>query len=131
MDLLAHFGVPIRDKASGSMPRGAPRVGLSLYADPDFGPLWRLHRKGRPSVLRITPMTDADVAEVLRRLGLPEISPMAATLGRLSQMVEELPWLCALEAQAIIVEGAEMPSPIIPLEPGVRIVFRRTCFRTA
>ena len=76
-------------------------------------------------------MTDADVAEVLRRLGLPENSPMAATMGRLSQMVEELPWLCALEAKAVILEVAETPSPIIPLEPGVRIVFRRTCFRTA
>jgi hypothetical protein len=106
-------------------------VGLSLHADPDFGPLWRLNRQGKSSLLRITPMTDADVAEVLRRLGLPENSPMGATLGRLSQMVEELPWLCALEAKSTIVQESDDPQSPVPLEPGVKIVFRRTCFRTA
>ncbi len=130
-DLLACFGLALRDKGAGSSPRKAVRLGLSLHADPDFGPLWRLHRQGKPSILRITPMTDADVSEVLLRLGLPLSSGIAATLGRLSQMVEELPWLCALEAKAVLVEAASDEAASIALEPGVKIVFRRTCFRTA
>ncbi len=64
---------------------------LEVRSDPSFGPLIRVAREGRPPVLRITPLTDRDVREIVSATELGgEIKEL---LGRVSQMVEELPWL--------------------------------------
>jgi acyl-CoA synthetase (NDP forming)/GNAT superfamily N-acetyltransferase len=124
--LLAPFGIPVMEVAPEASRR---RVLLSLTVDPDFGPIWRFHRRGGASILRITPLTDLDIADVLSRLELPKDCGLAETLGRLTQMVEELPWLHAFDAQVDIPsEGAPAAGPL-PLLPGLRLAFAAPAFR--
>lgn len=124
--LLVPFGIPVMDGAPESSRR---RVLLSLTVDPDFGPIWRFHRRGGASILRITPLTDLDIADVLGRLELPKDCGLAETLGRLTQMVEELPWLHAFDAQVDIPpEGPVAPGPL-PLLPGLRLSYAAPTLR--
>ncbi|WP_285577095.1 GNAT family N-acetyltransferase [Geothrix limicola] len=120
-ELMAFFGVPIAEAAAPAKSK-APQVSLNLSADPDFGPIWRFHRQGAGSILRITPLTDLDIADVLERLRLRPTSGLGETLGRLTQLVEELPWLCALEAQVLIQGEAAATGPL-PLQPSLRLTF--------
>ncbi|MDE3034230.1 MAG: hypothetical protein KGI56_11235, partial [Acidobacteriota bacterium] len=124
--LLVPFGLPVMEVAPEASRR---RVLLSLTVDPDFGPIWRFHRRGGASILRITPLTDLDIADVLARLELPKDCGLAETLGRLTQMVEELPWLHAFDAQVDIPpEGQAAPGPL-PLLPGLRLSFAAPTLR--
>ena len=125
--LLACFGLSLADPRPGTAPRGA-RVALGLSADPDFGPIWRFRRSSAGSILRITPLTNLDIADVIGRLNLPPTCGLAETLGRLTQLVEELPWLHSLEAQVLVPPG-EADGPL-PLQPGLRMTFSQVGFRT-
>lgn len=124
--LLACFGLSLAEPAPGAG-RGA-RVALGLSADPDFGPIWRFRRSGAHSILRITPLTDLDIADVIDRLHLPGGCGLAETLGRLTQLVEELPWLHSLEAQVLVPPGD--PGGPLPLQPSLRLAFAQVGFRT-
>jgi hypothetical protein len=113
-ELLGHFGLRLAEDRPEE-PRQDLRVFLGLTVDPDFGPIWRFHRPGPPSVLRITPLTDLDIAGVLELLELPADCGLAETLGRLTQMVEELPWIHALDAEVdVLPDGlsATVPLPL-------------------
>jgi acyl-CoA synthetase (NDP forming)/GNAT superfamily N-acetyltransferase len=128
--LLGHFGLPLE----GGQPQVSPRkrslrVVLSLTVDPDFGPIWRFHRRGVPSILRITPLTDLDISGVMEALHIPAACGMAETLGRLTQMVEELPWLHAFGAQ-VEIPTEEIPNPgPLPLLPNPFMSFSLPTFR--
>ena len=126
-ELLGAFGIPLAE-ASKPANRKGPQVSLHLSSDPDFGPIWRFHRQGAGSILRITPLTDLDIADVLERLRLRPASGLGETLGRLTQLVEELPWLSTLEAQ-VAIHGDDLSSGPLPLSPGLRLTFSQTGFR--
>ena len=128
-ELLGCFGLPVADHHRGAPAFRGPRVSLSLSADPDFGPIWRFHRRGTESILRITPLTDLDIADVLERLGLHADCGLGEALGRLTQLVEELPWLCGLEAQVHIPSGDGPPSGPLNLQPGLRVLLGPSEFR--
>lgn len=129
LELLGCFGIPVA--APPDVPDGqGPLVSLHLSADPDFGPIWRFHRHGVGSILRITPLTDLDIADVLERMRLPPSSGLGETLGRLTQFVEELPWLNSLEAQVAVHGGANALHPL-PLQPDLRLTLTQVGFRTA
>ena len=104
---------------------------MSLSADPDFGPIWRFHRPGEESILRITPLTDLDIADVLVRLQLRPVCGLAETLGRLTQLVEELPWICTLEAEVSVAPDAagSLHPGLLPLQPGLRVTFSQAEYR--
>jgi acyl-CoA synthetase (NDP forming) len=106
----------------------AIHVSLGLSADRDFGPIWRFRRPGTQSILRITPLTNLDINDVLQRLHLPATCGLAETLGRLTQLVEELPWLFTFEAQVFVNPGEDQP--ILPLQPGLQMAFTQISFRT-
>ncbi len=125
--LLAAFGLALREVPAPSN-RPEPHVALHLSADPDFGPIWRFHRQGAGSILRITPLTDLDIVEVLEKLRLRSTSGLAVTLGRLTQLVEELPWLCALEAQ-VIIGGDDGSGHPLPLQANLRLTLSQASFR--
>lgn len=129
-DLLGHFGIGVQPKGSQGGNAGWAPISVALHADPDFGPLWRFARSEKPSILRITPMTSADIAEVLWHLGLPPDSGFQETLGRLTQLVEELPWLCSMEAEALVGGSEKAGIAPVPLDEEVRLSFRKICFRT-
>jgi hypothetical protein len=115
------FGIPIADRLPVEPTPGDSRVVMNLSVDPDFGPIWRFHRQGETSILRITPLTDVDIAEVMERLQLPSVCGLAETLGRLTQLVEELPWVCILEAEVWVPPEAGTPLRPMPLRPGLRV----------
>ncbi len=130
--LLGHFGLPVQTAqppAEGK--RTSLRVILSLTVDPDFGPIWRFHRRGGDSILRITPMTDLDIAGVIERLHLPAHRGFSETLGRLTQMVEELPWIHAFSAQVDVPTAEPAPAGPLPLLPGHAMSFSVPAFRQA
>ncbi len=130
--LLGHFGLPIQTTpAPVEGKRTSLRVIISLTVDPDFGPIWRFHRRGGDSLLRITPMTDLDIAGVIERLRLPAQRGFSETLGRLTLMVEELPWIHAFSAQVDVPTAEPTPAGPLPLLPGHALSFSVPAFRQA
>ncbi len=125
-ELMESFGIPIADGAPGDS-----GIAISLSADPDFGPIWRFHRPGQESILRITPLTDLDIADVLTRLQVPHGCGLAETLGRLTHLVEELPWICTLEAEVLLPPepDAACHSLPLPLQSGMRVALARAEYR--
>jgi len=119
-DLLGHFGLQAPERQP---PPGSAQIELGLTVDPDFGPIWRAHRPGGGSVLRITPLTDLDIAGLLDLLQVPRGCGLADTLGRLTQMVEELPWLHSLETAVHVPEDDPAAGGPLPLAPGVALTF--------
>jgi acyl-CoA synthetase (NDP forming)/GNAT superfamily N-acetyltransferase len=93
--ILGHFGI-----AKGPAEAANPGEGwaLEVRSDPSFGPLLGLSRPGAEPVIRITPLTDNDIRELLGTAGLPPDSGMEEIVGRVSQLIEELPWLTGLQA---------------------------------
>lgn len=127
-ELLACFGVAVAEAApSLSLPKPTA-ITLGLSADPDFGPIWRFRRTGVGSILRITPLTNLDVADVIQRLHLSPDCGLAETLGRLTHLVEELPWLSSIEAQVLV--PAESTAAGLALQPSPRLAFTQVGFRT-
>jgi acetate---CoA ligase (ADP-forming) len=96
--LLGFFGIRT---ATAPPPReGADRLGLEVRSDPSFGPLLQLTHADRPPVVRITPLTDNDIRELLETGQIPPgLRGVDELLGRISQLVEELPWLGAMQAE--------------------------------
>jgi acetate---CoA ligase (ADP-forming) len=96
----AEPAVPGADRPVGpSAPQaGEPVATLEVWSDPSFGPLLRLTRPGTPPVVRITPLTDRDVDDMLTALEIPREESLERLLGRISQLIEELPWLCGMAA---------------------------------
>ena len=125
-ELLGHFGLRVAEipKADSDL---AARIILGLTVDPDFGPIWRVRREDHQSVLRITPLTDLDIAGVLDLLEVKPGCGLAETLGRLTQMVEELPWIHSLEAR-VDIPVVESPGPL-PLAAGLSLTFAVPVFR--
>jgi len=92
--------------ASGPAPENA--VAVVIRPHPDFGPLLVLTRPGGATMQRITPLTDEDVRELLGAVGLPSGGGEEELVERLSQLVEEVPWLEALEASLVVDAGSKV-----------------------
>lgn len=124
LGVLGRFG--IRTAAADALPADAPdaRVALDVASDVSFGPLLRLLPAGRPPVVRITPLTDRDAREMLEAAGLPPEQGLEELLGRLSQMIEELPWLCGLTA-CLDPAPAAGGERVAALTADARVAFRR------
>ncbi len=107
-NVLKHFGIPAgvlaEEKNDGEC------ATIDIHSDPSFGPLLRLTRPGKPPVIRITPLTDRDAREMLEAAGLTGERELEELLGRMSQMIEELPWLSAMTARLDLNRGADGPT---------------------
>ncbi len=77
-------------------------VRLNVRTDDHFGPLIELRRGETLLAVRLTPLSDRDVAETVAAVGLPERWDSDELLGRVSQMIEELPWLHAMQATVVV-----------------------------
>lgn len=97
-ELLEAFGIAVGPAGQEAGEAGR-ELHVTVHHDPLFGPLIEVDRGGARRVVRITPLSDRDVAEVARTLGVDESDGLAELLGRLSQMIEELPWLWSLDGR--------------------------------
>jgi acyl-CoA synthetase (NDP forming)/RimJ/RimL family protein N-acetyltransferase len=115
--LLRFFGIDVR---SGEQPPPERIATLELWPDPSFGPLLQLVRPGTPPVVRITPLTDRDVREALAAAGIGFDEDLERLLGRVSQMIEELPWLCGMRAE-VVSNAAQAAASRVALGSSVRV----------
>ena len=113
--ILSYFGIH-------PMSSDGERATLEVRSDPNFGPLIRIVREGKAPVVRITPLTDHDVREIVEAAEIPPECGVEELLGRVSQLIEELPWLCSMEAEIHRVEPAPGQCAVV-LGPSVRIAF--------
>jgi acetate---CoA ligase (ADP-forming) len=97
-DILRLFGVEMNASGDGSR-AGDVEATIEIISDPSFGPLIRIARAGTEPVVRITPITDNDIRSILTFAGLPADCGLEEILGRISQMIEELPWLDSMKAR--------------------------------
>ncbi|HVT17119.1 MAG TPA: GNAT family N-acetyltransferase [Thermoanaerobaculia bacterium] len=99
--ILRCFGIRAAADAvnRSAAPIDALGTTIEVRSDPSFGPLLHVLRDGRPPLTRITPLTDRDVRAVVEAAGLPADRGIEELLGRVSQMLEELPWLCGMTAE--------------------------------
>ena len=108
-EILECFGVRVVSRP----PRqngGAP-LELSVRQHHVFGPVVVLGRAGQPAVVRITPLTDQDVRGMLKEVEVPPDGSEVELLCRLSQLIEELPWLAELQA-AFVAAGDGAPAAL-------------------
>ncbi|HEV3073173.1 MAG TPA: hypothetical protein VHB47_02045, partial [Thermoanaerobaculia bacterium] len=75
---------------------------------------------GRPPLVRITPLTDRDIRELAAAAGLPVDCGIEELLGRVSQLVEELPWLSRMTAKIRCARDAA-GAWRVALGPGARL----------
>ncbi|HHQ48191.1 MAG TPA: GNAT family N-acetyltransferase, partial [Acidobacteria bacterium] len=117
--ILACFKVAVEEAArdTGAKPPGALEVGI--HSDRHFGPLIEIRCEGRPPLVRITPLTDLDIAEVVRNVECAKDPAIEELLARLSQAIEELPWLAAMDSWLVPGEedGAKLHGIRIGLRP--------------
>ena len=106
MALLGPFGLR---QAEGPQGEAVP---VAIRHDPLFGPLIEITGPGGDKAVRITPLTERDVAEILENIGIPQEAGLGETLGRLSQMIEELPWLWSFEGRAVLGDGAALEGAV-------------------
>ena len=92
--ILRSFGIPV-EEAKGERDDA---IKIVVRSDPYFGPLIELKAPGSRPVVRITPLTDLDIQETVKNAGIRDGEDVEELLGRLSQMIEEVPWVATLVA---------------------------------
>jgi acyl-CoA synthetase (NDP forming)/GNAT superfamily N-acetyltransferase len=123
-NILRHFGIQTGPADLTPASADAERAVLEVHSDPSFGPLIRVLRVGKPPVVRITPLTNHDVGEVVEAAEIPTECGVEELLGRISQLIEELPWLCGMHAEIHRTQHAPDRCGVI-LGTDVRIGFCR------
>ena len=69
--------------------------------------------------MRITPLTDSDIDETAEELNCEKETCVKETLGRVSQMIEEIPWLWELEFDVLVgVDSIHIANPTAFLKTG-------------
>jgi acyl-CoA synthetase (NDP forming) len=101
IELLKYFGIDY----AATQPWGAPVIVIRIKPDPLFGPLIEIDTSEIISIIRITPLTDIDLEETLKEMDLSEKRGIGEVIGRLSQMIEEIPWLWEFEAKIACVNS--------------------------
>ena len=97
-ELLKYFGIHTID----IKPLNSNLYRIKVKPDPLFGPLLEIKTQNSEPILRITPLTDRDLDEIMKEIHLDRENGVGQVLGRLSQMIEEIPWLWNLELHTII-----------------------------
>jgi acetate---CoA ligase (ADP-forming) len=105
-EVLACFGLGVTPNDASRRTRP---LRVRVRSHPDFGPLIVVRRAGRPAPERLLPLTDQDSRVMLDAVGLPTEGSEAELLGRVSQLVDEVPWLLELEAE-MVPATAEQPA---------------------
>jgi acyl-CoA synthetase (NDP forming)/GNAT superfamily N-acetyltransferase len=120
--IVRSFGIVAPADGDTAEPFPGGRTLVEVRPDPSFGPLIRLLRGEREAALRITPLTDHDVEEIVAAAGLPAGRGVEEILGRISQMIEELPGMSGMDAEIACLSGAAGAWGVV-LGAGLRIGF--------
>jgi hypothetical protein len=120
--ILRAFGIQEGDFEAASLDADTVIATLEVRADPSFGPLVRIVREGKPPVVRITPLTDRDVREIVEAAEIPAECNVQELLGRISQLIEEVPWLCGMQAEMRSTRDASGKCGV-RLDTGIKIGF--------
>jgi acetate---CoA ligase (ADP-forming) len=115
-DILSCFGFqPILQHKAAS---GETQT-IEVRPDKLFGPLIVLNLKDRVPVIRVTPLTDRDLEEIRELSGIEVSGKLLEALGRLSQMIEEIPWLWTVRLPIISDDlSVFIPNATITVKPG-------------
>lgn len=105
-EIVGCFGLSVTDEQS--VKSAEEECQIRVKSDPHFGPLIVLTVPGRQAVQRITPLTDRDALAMLESVGIPGSEKCQEFLGRISQLVEELPWLSNMNSR-VHVDGEGHP----------------------
>lgn len=71
-------------------------IELSVNHNSLFGPVISLNISNGEKILRLTPLTETDISEIFVEIGITKNKHTGELLGRISQMIEEIPWLWEL-----------------------------------
>jgi acyl-CoA synthetase (NDP forming)/RimJ/RimL family protein N-acetyltransferase len=94
------------------------QVFINVRPDPLFGPIIEIKISESRTILRITPLTDRDIEETIQELRIEKYTGICQILGRLSQMIEEVPWLWALNAKSFLCDSPLLVDDVqIKLKP--------------
>ncbi len=93
-------------------------VQIKVNSDKLFGPLIKIYDGKGKKLTRITPLTDRDIEEIKSEFEIKDCGGLWETLGKISQMIEELPWLWELELKAI-----KSDEPLV--EKNIKMIFNR------
>ncbi len=96
--ILKFFGIGIVNPVSGD----SRIFEIKVRPDPLFGPVLEINDDKSHRILRITPLTERELEETMHELQLTKDCGISQIVGRLSQMIEEIPWLWNFEAHAVV-----------------------------
>jgi acyl-CoA synthetase (NDP forming)/RimJ/RimL family protein N-acetyltransferase len=112
-NLLKFFGIQTIDIQR----RYLNNIKIRVRPDQLFGPLLEVRSANTVNILRITPLTNRDLEEIMRETNIDLENGIAQVLGRISQMIEEIPWLWEVEVEAV-------PDSIPLVMPEVKITLK-------
>ena len=113
--ILGFFGISIIEKPKISK----PPILIEIKSDPLFGPIIELKIDDNKKLVRITPLTDRDLEETFQYIKINSEQALKHLMGRLSQMIEELPWLNYLK-----ISVADSKDPIIYEDFSIKLNIR-------
>lgn len=115
-NILKYFGLDVTQTSKPDNP-----FILKVKPDPLFGPLIEIVQIPSLKIVRITPLTDQDINEILENLSIENKSNFSSVLGRISQMIEEIPWLWKLQLNVVVNKDKILISNVsISLNPAAK-----------
>ncbi len=97
--ILNLFGIKITDIES----QLTKNLTIKVRPDTLFGPVIEINVPNNGTIVRITPLTDRDLEKVLKNVPNEINNGIAEILGRISQLIEEIPWLWELEIKIVTI----------------------------
>lgn len=113
--ILNHFGINVSETKIIT----DNEINISVESNELFGPVIVIEKYGTSPIYRITPLTESDIRETIKNIGLKDNTSLNELIGRISQMIEELPWLYNLNISiSVINELLINPDIIFEIKPG-------------
>jgi acetate---CoA ligase (ADP-forming) len=109
IEFLKYFGIKTTDELHSHL----DIVKVKIKPDPLFGPLLEIKVSDYDTILRITPITDRDLEETLQQIRCSKEGGLSQTIGKFSQMIEEVPWLWELDAKVVLEKKPLLISDVI------------------
>ena len=112
--LLSDFGISSDVPSDNAEYAEGSLLRLLVRSDLHFGPVIELRCEGRPPVERITPLYDTDAREMVEAIGITPEGSVEELLGRISQLLEEIPWVQEMHAEVELPDmtGASGPAAV-------------------